>query len=482
MSNRFFKSIRFKVVLWYMLFLTLTLLTFSVILYGSFDKILYGDLDDLLSSRAEGVADSINAYRQAQKTEGGDFIAIARNWVEEKSKDPELMSVFVRILDTKGTILVSSKSIPRIEAMPKDDLADILKGEDSFDMVNGESLDAKKIKFRVYTKPVIEDGKVAYVVQVAGPLGLVALALNNLILVLFVLLPLTVLLAGIPGVLLVRLTLRPVDGMINTLRQITAENLKLKIHLPDTKDEIKRLADTFNDMLGRLDRSFSSQQRFIQDISQELKSPVTILRKDFETALKGSLSVEEYKDLILRASAEIADFSNIIEDLLTLSLFDNEQMALEIKKVNIARLLDEVLADVKPRAEEKDIAISSFLQHAITLDGDERQFKQLFRNILDNAIKYTYRKGKVTVSANSDGKFARVTISDTGIGMEEDELPYIFDRFYQVNRPRAANNSFGLGLSIAKSVAEAHKGAINVESEVGKGSVFTVLLPLSYPG
>ncbi|MDD5496194.1 MAG: hypothetical protein PHP46_03725, partial [Candidatus Omnitrophica bacterium] len=216
----FLKSIRFKVILWYMLFLMLTLLSFSLLLYGGFSRTLYGDFDDLLSSRALGIASSIETYWEARSTgmiklEGNpplneiqNFSIIARNWVEEKRKDPELMSIFAEILDAKGNLIVASKSMPKVALLDKDDLEDISEGEDYFDTVRGQSPDTKRMKYRVYTRPVMIDRRLAYIVQVAGPTTLVSLALNNLVLMLFVLIPLTAILAGIPGVILVRLTLK----------------------------------------------------------------------------------------------------------------------------------------------------------------------------------------------------------------------------------------------------------------------------------
>lgn len=493
----FFKSIRFKVLLWYMLLLSVTLLVFSAALYGSFDKILIGNLDDLLSSRAEGIADAIHTYWHAKEAglleagkmpDGGEtqelshFLGIAREWVEEKRKDPELLKVFAQIMNTKGEKLVATKAMPFVAPIPKEDFEDILSGEDSFDTVNGMSDNTRKTRFRIYTKPVIEDGKVAYIVQTAGPVDLVLLAMHNLIFLLFLLLPLTIILAGIPGVLLAGLTLRPVDKMVDTLKQITAENLKLRIHIPDTKDEIKRLAETFNDMIERLDRSFSSQQNFIQDISYELRMPIAALKADLESALDKELSRTEYEALLGNGLQELEKFTNIIDGLLVLAQFDNSQVPLEIKRVSLNRLLEDTLGTVRERALEKDIALSSFLQERIVLDGDEPKLKRLFTNLLDNAIKYSLRKGQITVSLHKNERFAKVIISDTGVGMPVDEIPYIFDRFYQINKSRVSKQSFGLGLSIAKSIIESHKGRISVESQPGKGATFTVSLPLSYPG
>ena len=480
----FFKSIRFKVLGWYMLLLTVTLFFFSIILYGSFSKVLVNNLDDLLSSRAEGVADSVHTYWHDKNnvSDIGPFLDIARDWVEEKRKDPELMKVFVQILSVKSERLVSTKAMPFIAPVPKRDLEDVLAGEDSFNSLSGVFSDGKKAQFRVYTRPVIEDGKVVYMVQTAGPIELISIASGSLRVILFILLPLTIILAGMPGVLLAGLTLKPVDSMISTLKHITAENLKLKIHIPDTKDEVRRLADTFNDMIERLDRSFSSQQNFIKDISYGLKAPLFVMRGELAAVLDKPSSKEECEAVLRKGLEELDQFSSMIDNLITLARFDNSQIPIDIKKVNLTQVIDEVLRIARPAAAEKDIVLSSFLQEVIILDGDEERLKTLFTNLVDNAIKYTRRNGTIVVAAHKGKGFDNITVSDTGIGIPEDELTYIFDRFYQVNRSRSDKGGFGLGLSVAKSIAESHKGNISVESQLGKGSIFMVTLPESYPG
>ena len=487
--NMFFRSIRFKMTLWYMLLLAVTLLSFSTILYGGFTKLLYSNLDDLLSSRAEGVSDSITAYWAARHLDieygtpaSVDMAKAAAGWVEEKRRDPELMGIFVRILDRKGQTVIASKNMPKIEPLDKDDMAELLSGEEDFSTLKGETPDGKRLKFRTYSKPVMEGGDVEYIVQVTGPVSLIALASSNLFWAIFALLPLTVVLAAMPGVVLVTLTLRPVDKMIGTIKQTTAENLKLKIHLPDTRDEIRRLAETFNDMTERLDRSFTSQQSFIQDTSLELREPLEKLKKEFESVSSGKdLAADEYKTILQAGLSEIGRVERVLEELEALAKFDNNRMALEIRKVNLTSLTGKVLDAFRPAASKKDIEVSSVLKDPVVIDGDEKQLGRLLACLFDNAIKYTNRKGAVSVSVRKNPRSAVVTISDTGMGIEDSELPYVFDRFYQAKKSRVSDGSFGLGLSIAKSVADVHRGRINVESKPGKGSTFIVTLPLSYP-
>jgi signal transduction histidine kinase len=476
-------------MLWYMLFLALTLLAFSIVLYGSFRTELYKDFDDLLYSRAEGVENSINAYRYAKtaaaarggKTGMENFVADARAWVDEKRKDPELMSIFVQILDTKGRRLVAAKPAPAIPSIDSDHFEHVLAGEDDFSTQNGRSIDGKPMRFRIYTKPVMEDGKAVYIVQVAGPLGLLSVALNNLIFALFILIPITIVLAGIPGAILVRMTLKPVDRIADTLRRITAENLKLRIHIPDTRDEMKHLADVINQTIERLDRSFSLQQRFVQNIAHDLKAPMEILKTELETALEKGSSAEECKAVISNARGEIEEFAKMMESLLALTKFDADDMPLEITKVKLDSLAGEILNGMKILTSQKDIETSLICPHSITIDGDPNQLKRLIMNILDNAVKYTKRGGKISLAVWKAGGSAKIAVTDTGVGIPEDEKEYIFDRFYQAHKSRASKEGFGLGLSIAKTIAEAHKGTITVESEPGKGSTFLTILPLSYP-
>lgn len=490
-----FKSIRFKIVLWYMGLLTLTLLVFSILVYQNFKTVLYNDLDDLLSSKAEGIANAITTYwdiEEMKRAESGRtielqssadtaFLSMASNWVIEKSKDPNLMSIFIQILDPNGSRLVSSRNIPNINKLPEDDFKAVLKGEDSFDTLAGMSVTGTPMKVRGYTKPVMKKDKVKYVIQVFSPQGLIYVALGGLRILLFVFLPVTVIVTGIAGSLLARLTLRPIDHMIDTLKKITAENLKLRIHLPDTKDEVKRLADTFNDMIERLDKSFASQHEFIQDVSHELKTPLTVLKGELEVTLKRLRPPEEYETVLTSSLEEIGKMSRVIEDLLVLARFDNNQVALEIRRVDLGNIVSCVMDDMKVLAQQKTIETSLSRQENLILDGDEDQLRRLFVNLFDNAIKYTSRKGKIIVMAHKDGSHAKIVVSDTGIGIPEHELPYIFDRFYQVARARRANHGFGLGLSIAKSIVESHRGTISVSSQPNAGATFTVSLPLSYP-
>ncbi len=478
-------------VLWYMLMLAVTLAGFSIFLYHNFGQDLHEDVDDLLRSKADGVANAIDTYWETEKLEAEregateevfnkinniNFTKIVKHCIEEKSSDPKLINVVIEIFDVNGTRIASSRHISNVIIFSKNMFDSALKGNDCFGNFNLEIAPKGSLSLRAFALPVIENSRVAYVVQVATPVNSVYSALSILKLLLFFLLPLTVVVTGIGGAFLARLTLEPVDSIIKTIHQITAENMQLRIKLPDTKDEIRRLAETFNDMLERLDNAFTSHRQFMQDVSHELKTPLTILKGELEVTLKRIRSQEEYESVLMSSLDEINKISRIIENLLVLSRFDNREIALNIKPLNLTNLIQSIISDIKVLADQKNIQIGFIPGAATVLKADENQIRRLVLNILDNAIKYTPDKGRIDVAIVSGPDKLKIVITDNGIGIPEADLSRIFDRFYRVDKSRSSLG-FGLGLSIAKSIAQVHKGTIEASSKLGQGTTFTITLP-----
>lgn len=488
----FIRSIRFKIILWYMLVLTLTLSLFSALLYQNLSKKSYDDLDQLLRSRAAGVIDSIDTYWEKERLESIEegvkldvfsksnninFAKIAQRWVEERTKDPRLVNIIIQIFDASGKLIASSKDIPDIMDVEKHFSEYVSKKNGHFETVDAEFRQGKQQTLRTFTIPVIEENSISYIVEVSSQTGTVEETLNNLRLLLFILLPLTVFVTGMIGAFLAKITLSPVDRMIDSIHHITAEKMKMRIPVPDTRDEIRRLADTFNEMLSRLENSFSSQRRFIEDLTHELKTPLAILKGELEVSLRRSRSGDEY-DLLLRSNLEEVDrIAEIVEDLLMIARFDSNVITLETKPLDISVLVLEIAEDINILARQKNIDFNVYADKTLILQGDRDNLKRLFLNLLDNAIKYTPQSGRVEIHINEEQEFVKISISDSGIGISEEDIPHIFDRFYHVDKSRATSG-FGLGLSIAKSIAEAHRGRIEAHSKSGLGSTFIVFLPL----
>jgi len=484
------RSIRFKIVLWHMLILSLALFTFGMVLYHNLYLKISDDTDDILRSRAKGIEQSIDTYWEAERLDiaEGDmkihfskenninFIRIAKRWVGEKINDPDLINIIVRIFDAHGNPIASTRIIPT-EHLNSRIFLDVKKGANHFEnaylVVN-----ASPALFRIFTTPVMESKRLSYIVQVASPLAQLDKVLRNLGLSLLFLLPLTVILTGLSGIFLVQLTLRPVDQMIETIHQITAENLKLRLKIPGTKDEIESLAKTFNQMIARLDEAFNSQRQFMEDISHELKTPLSVLKGELEVTLKRIRSAHEYETALQSSLEEVNGLVRIVENLLTLARFDAKTTTLQVVPIDLNLLIKDAVDAIQILAVQKNIELQFNSAHTVDITADKNQLKRLIINILDNAIKYTQAGGKISIDLRQQKDSADIDISDTGIGIPENELPHIFDRFYRVDKSRSSLG-FGLGLSIAQSIAVAHGGKVSARSNSPQGTIFTISLPIA---
>ncbi len=486
------KSLRFKIILWHSGILFLMLLLLGSILYNDMRRRLAADIDHVLLSRAEGIVDSIDTYWEGEKFKApnkniglGDlpirekdaFAEMAKNWVLERSDDFLLVSMIVSIFDNRGRHVASSKSISQSAQLPPRILDSVLTARSRFDFVPAEIPGGKADKLRALTIPVTVNGQVAYIVQVGTPLSSLSSALRELKLILFLLLPVSIILSGTAGAFLAKITLQPVERIINTIHQITAENLRMRIAVPTSKDEIRQLADTFNEMLERLERGFASQQQFFEDLSHELKTPLAVIKGELEVTLKRLRSAREYEATLTSSLEEINRIIRVVEELLMLAKFDNNLVTLETSRLDVGGLVGGVVENIGILAGQKNIRIRFLGRAGVTVHGDKEKLKQLFLNLLDNAVKYSRPGGTVSVEVEEAEPWAKISVADTGEGIPEEDIPRIFERFYRLKKSRDVAG-FGLGLSIARSIAEAHKGKIDVESSIGRGSTFITSLPL----
>ncbi len=264
--------------------------------------------------------------------------------------------------------------------------------------------------------------------------------------------------------------------MVDTINQITAGNLKLRIDIPESKDEMTKLADTFNGMLDRLDKAFSSQRKLVEDLSHELKTPLSIVKGEIEVALKRKRSHEEYVDILKSILEENGRIITVVENLLTISRFESKLIDFESKIINLNLLVFSIVNDMNIPALEKNIKINYSADKNLYMLGDENQIKTLFINMLDNSIKYSSKGDSIFVNLVKMANELKIEIVDTGSGISENEIPYIFDRYYRVIKQHSSKG-FGIGLSIVKSIVETHKGKIEVKSKIGEGATFTIIFP-----
>jgi signal transduction histidine kinase len=278
------------------------------------------------------------------------------------------------------------------------------------------------------------------------------------------------------------LALRPIDRITQTAGRIArAQDLGQRLPVPTTDDEVGRLISTFNAMLERLDRLFRAQQRLGADVSHELRTPLTTIRGNVDLLRRGAAD-----DAVERATAldaiegEVDRMSRLVADLLLLAQAE-AGMTLEKQPVELDTLILEVYRQAQLMSAARfptgdRVAIRLGHEDQAIVEGDPDRLKQLLLNLVDNALKYTPPGGMVTLSLYRDQAWVRISVEDTGVGIPPDVLPHVFDRFYRAQRE--GRKGVGLGLSIARWIADAHDGHLSVESAVGEGTTFTISLPL----
>jgi heavy metal sensor kinase len=272
----------------------------------------------------------------------------------------------------------------------------------------------------------------------------------------------------------------PVDRLIRITRIINAGDLRQRVPVPRAHDEIRLLALTFNEMIDRLNEAFTRQKRFVADASHELRTPVTAIRSMAEVALNQATTPGDYISVLHEVGAETERLGHLINDLLALARADEGRTLLDKQPVRLDLLAADVVATVEPLSVERGITLQVQAPEPITVLGDEARLIQVLMNLLDNAITYTDVGGQVTVTVESRHDNACLTVSDTGFGIAQEDIPRIFDRFYRADPARSrTTGGSGLGLAIVEWIVRAHGGTITVESQVGHGSTFTVTLPLA---
>ena len=266
--------------------------------------------------------------------------------------------------------------------------------------------------------------------------------------------------------------------MTDTARQISGEQLDRRVEVANRDDELGQLAATVNDMLERLERSFEEMRRFTADAAHELRTPLAVIRNESEVALRQPRSGEEYGRALENVLEETIRLSRMADELLFLCRQDAGLNPPASEPVELGRLLEDVVGNMRLVAQETGVTLTLEAGVGCTVFGDGRQFRRVFYNVIDNALKYTPVGGQVRVACRQDGDFVIVTIADTGVGIPEDHLPRIFDRFYRVDSARTGGEGgAGLGLSICRSILRVIGGTITVTSGEGRGSEFLVRLP-----
>jgi len=288
------------------------------------------------------------------------------------------------------------------------------------------------------------------------------------------LVPLAILFSCLGGWWLSRRALKPVDEITLAAKAISIENLASRLPNPGTGDELERLVDAWNATLARLESAVASLSRFAADASHELRTPVAVIRTNAELALRREREPEAYRDALRQIAGESERMTQLVEDLLFLSRRDARGEGMALGRVDLHEIIESAAQELRTIAVAKGIRIrvAPSARDALVA-GNAAALRRLFLALLDNALKYSAAGAEVTASVEShDGKVV-ARIADQGFGIAPEDLPHIFERFYRANASRTGEG-YGLGLSLAQSIAKAHNATIEVTSQPARGSVFQV--------
>jgi heavy metal sensor kinase len=450
----FFKTIKFRITVWYLLVIMALLACFGTVAYIMLSYQLHRTLDESLVSKAI-------EYESSLKAEDGEITFSAQP------------NDLVLVYDASGTLL--HRLGPDVNFAKTDNLVRLaLLGENSF---ASESLEGEQV--RLYATPFTLSPDTRLAIIIGRPPTEIAQTLGTVRSAFLVSAFLAVILAIFGGLMLSNRVLYPVRRITGKAENINETNLNHRIEV-HSEDELGKLASTLNGMIERLEVAFIRQRQFAADVSHELRTPLSVIQAESTLALGKERTSDDYRRSLEVVSQEVEFMSTVLGNLLLLARGEVGREILKSENVNIKNILVSLSANIEVLAHDKGLEYSFELNEDLPVEGDPVKLKQLFTNILENAIKYTPSGGSISGSAISKDGSVVVSIADTGVGIPRKHLPFIFDRFYRVDKARSrADGGAGLGLSIAKYIAEAHSGKIEVESTMGKGSVFHVFLPIN---
>ena len=279
------------------------------------------------------------------------------------------------------------------------------------------------------------------------------------------------------GFFIAKKALTPIKEISETIDRISELNLSERITVEKIPRELKVLASSFNHTFDSLERAFNRQRQFAADASHELRTPLSVILSHGEIMLRKERSSEEYKVALTSVTEAAKMMSEIVQKLLTIARLSTDKVNLKIENINLSEIIRDSLNLLRPFAEQKGISINVLATEPLVIRGDHATLLELFANLIDNAIKYNVPQGKIDISTKKETGFVVAEIKDTGIGIPEEGLDRIFDRFYRVDKSRSKEiGGIGLGLSICEEIVKLHGGRIEIKSKLRHGTTVSVYL------
>ena len=483
-------GIRVQLTWWYTVVSAVLLLVIGIAFYATFQQSLAASFDMTLQQRSQQVAEGITNHEGKlvvddivdELPELDSTVAIIDSAAGDNHSSstnsgapvPPDKGIFVRVLDLHRKTVYSTPGFSKL-SVPPDSITQALKRipwRGTVSLANSDD------PVRLYSTVLVEKGTVIGVIQVGQSLARLHASLERVMQALMLIIPLILTISAFVSYWLAGRAFKPIHRLAYTAREIGAKDLHQRVAVPPAKDEVKDLALIFNQMIGRLERAFNQQRRFVADASHELRTPVAVIRSMTDVALAQSTSIEDYEHVFREVNAEAERLGHLISDLLALARADEGQVQLDCEPVQLDLLTADVVESLASLAQERNIVLTTSILQPATVMGDAARLIQVIMSLVDNALIYTNAGGNVTVSVETCAAHVHLSVSDTGIGIAQKDIEHIFERFYRADPARSkASGGSGLGLAIVDWVVRVHRGVVSVTSQPGQGSTFIVTLP-----
>ena len=472
-------TVRGRLTAFYITALAAALVVVGGLIYVLLARALYARIDDGLYALVQITVTSLTN----DLAEGQDVTDAARSTAAELSSRQQMLAIY----DDAGRLLAEGGrdddltiTLPGLDTISADDasLQTVIEEKDEDDR---HRLALRRI--------IIPSHNAKYIVVAGSSLEPTDEELESLREILAYVVPIALMLAGIGGWFLARQSLSPLAAMVDRARKMSAENLSGRLPVANPRDELGRLAETFNDLLSRLEASITAQRQlmgaqrqFMADASHELRTPVATTRTAANVALQQSHREElEYRDTLAIIEQQAARLSRIVDDMFTLARADAGTYPLRLMPMYLDEVVEDVVKAARVLASARDVSIDAATSPSAVFTGDEELIRRLIVNLLDNAIRYTPAGSTVRVDLDQAPGGYALSISDHGPGIPVDVQPHIFERFYRADAARTrregADGGAGLGLALARWIAEAHGGHLTLARSSEAGTTFTALLP-----
>lgn len=458
------KSLRFRLTISYVLIFGLLLTAIGF----TFRSRLMTIMQDRVE---EAVEQDWDAARGFLRVERGQAIWSVDPREMDQTLFLERLRRFVTVADSQGEVLEMSNGYRQQGVESAEEIRAHFNEGSPRIVVKVQGKDRVLLRFGVFRS----EGKL-YLLAVGRRMTDVGGLPNAFMTDYFTALPLLLLLTFVLGWFMAGRALMPVNRLAEAAQRISGSSLHLRIPQRFANDELDQLIVAFNKMMERLSENFEQIRRFSTDVSHELRTPLTGIRGQLEVALMTARSEQEFRDAIVNALEDVDRISNIVRALLLLSQAETGQLALQQQPVNLTQVVEELVEQFRASAKEEGLQLNSELEPDVFIRGDRTQMDRLVTNLLANALKYTPRGGHVHVVVRRERELAVIIVADDGKGIPQESLPHIFDRFYRVPG-EDPDKGLGLGLSFVNWIVKAHNGRLEVSSEVGRGTTFTISLP-----